>query len=88
VRDPVGEKWVDVFDEIIALGDKKVLEDAANANYQESFRTAANTASIKKAHDDLDDDNELNNFIIDQYHKGRIPADEAVEAYNHGWIYA
>jgi len=70
------------------LGDKRDLENAANANYQANFRTAANTASIKKAYDELNDDNELNNFIIGQYHKRGILSDEAVEAYNHGWIYA
>jgi len=75
------------FDKIIALGDKKEFLKAVSAKYRADFRAAAMLATNKEARDELEDNNELNNFIIDQYRESGVTADEGVEGYNCGWIY-
>jgi len=69
------------------LGDKKELKKKTKIDYRVNFLTTASAASSQKAYDELNDDNETNNFIIEQYRQRGVTVAEAVEAYNHDWIY-
>jgi hypothetical protein len=86
------------FAGISALEGKRKAEKELPKLRRKNFRAAAKRASAinkdgrgrspNSAHDKLWNDNELNNFIIDQYfQKWYLSPEDAVDAYNNGWIY-